>query len=1012
MDNNKFTPGKIVYLKSNPNEKGVITSLIVASPENRVRVFINNLEQEFYLSQVVIEDKIEIEKNEISNYRDFCTYLTFQILQSPSLSYLYSFNSARVDYIPYQYRPVLKIINSDRPRILIADGVGVGKTIEAGLIFKELQARQEVNSVLIICPRPLIAESKWETEMKRFDENFIPLDGGGLKNCIRETDLDGVWPTRQNKIIVPYTLFDDELLIGDEKKGRVGLLTLDPPPRFDLVIVDEAHYVKNPETCRYKAVKYFCDNAGAVVFLTATPIQLGSPDLFTLLNILRPDLISDEKIFEMLSLPNMHINKAIAIARTKENEWLEGVKSEIKQALSTEWGVRVLKTKASFVEVSSILEKNNGDEDEVRLKIIHCLEDLYTFSNIINRTRRRDIGEFTTRKAQTVSIEFSPIQREIYESIISLRKELLQIEHSSRSINFLLGMLKRQTASCLFGLAPFIKDIFNGKINELEEDGWNSLDLQAYRDKVLKLSNMVNRIGDNDPKFEAFEKIIKEKQVMEKNKVITFSTFRHTLNYLHKKLSENGYRVGLIHGDVPDEERIILRNRFKEDKTVSNAIDVLLFSEVGCEGLDYQFCDCIVNYDVPWNPMKVEQRIGRIDRKGQTSEAITIYNFITPGTVDADIHERCHLRIGVFEKAIGMSEAILGEIIDKINDVAEDHCLSDEERRQKLQQIIDNKINLSSEEEKMEENQNSFLGIKVPLIKIQKEVEDATSHWLSQESLCDFLERYLKDISNRTGKIINSNGAERHFKISKDVRDLLLRDFQKLARVNSPMFRSWEQWLKGDSPDYVFTLDSGYAMQSPGIPLVNPIHPLVKQAGHVFPIQNYPRVKLSVFCEEVDKGIYPFAIYRWNYLGAKNDMKLIPISSSPQLTERLLKLIESARDLPKEENKELTDYKYDELEKVHYEKWLIEKEKNKKMTEEIVRAQLESLRTSHEARLKQLQDRLAKNQNAKIGKMIQAQIRNMEGDYNSRSKELKSGQERADIHSAIVALGFIEVIKD
>ena len=139
---------------------------------------------------------------------------------------------------------------------------------------------------------------------------------------------------------------------------------------------------------------------------------------------------------------------------------------------------------------------------------------------------------------------------------------------------------------------------------------------------------------------------------------MVFSSFRHTLSYLFAKLSLNGVRVGMVHGGTPDEERIELRERFRRSRQDAKAIDVLLFSEVGCEGLDYQFCDCIVNYDLPWNPMRIEQRIGRIDRKGQKIEKVLIYNLITPETVDAGVYERCLLRIGIFNSALGASEEI------------------------------------------------------------------------------------------------------------------------------------------------------------------------------------------------------------------------------------------------------------------------------------------------------------------------------------------------------------------
>ena len=151
---------------------------------------------------------------------------------------------------------MVRLIQADRPRLLIADEVGVGKTIEAGLILKELQARRELRTVLVICPKPLVAERKWLEEMKRFDERFDHLDGPTLRYCIEETHLDGVWPQKYARAILP----DEALLMGDteRRRPRRGLLGLDPPPTFDLVIIDEAHHIRNTETWAYRAVRWFC----------------------------------------------------------------------------------------------------------------------------------------------------------------------------------------------------------------------------------------------------------------------------------------------------------------------------------------------------------------------------------------------------------------------------------------------------------------------------------------------------------------------------------------------------------------------------------------------------------------------------------------------------------------------------------------------------------------------------------------------------------------------------------
>ena len=194
-------------------------------------------------------------------------------------------------------------------------------------ILRELQARRDVRSVLIVCPRPLVTERKWQIEMKRFEERFAHLDGRTLRFCINEMDLEGVWPEQYQKAIIPYSLFDEALLYGaspdGKRKRKKGLLDLDPPPRFDLVIVDEAHHIRNSDTYSHKAVRFFCDHAEAVVFLTATPIQMGNYDLFVLLNVLRPDLIIDQESFAHMAEPNPFINRAVDLARGQGVGWAE-----------------------------------------------------------------------------------------------------------------------------------------------------------------------------------------------------------------------------------------------------------------------------------------------------------------------------------------------------------------------------------------------------------------------------------------------------------------------------------------------------------------------------------------------------------------------------------------------------------------------------------------------------------------------------------------------------------------
>jgi len=748
--------GSIIRLAANPERKGVILSVIPGQAETRYTVFLDGKSQTLYASQLIPEPTV-LREPHFSPLEDFHLFLSTLQIRHPSCSMLYSLNAARIDFIPYQFRPALKFIRSDRPRLLIADGVGVGKTIEAGLILRELQARSNIQSILIICPRPLVTERKWEVEMKRFDESFIHLDGPMLRRCVSETDLEGRWPVQYQKAILPYSLFDEALIYGQSgdqrRRGRKGLLFLDPPPRFDLVIVDEAHHIRNPETYSHQAVSYFCEHAESAIFLTATPIQLGSQDLFTLLNVLRPDLVIDWESYQHMAEPNPYINQAVSHARTGGAEWNQQAVTALQKAAETSWGRTILSRSIDFQEVQQRLQaKNIGKEERIRL--IRHIEDLHTFSSIINRTRRRDIGDFTTRKPETVSVAFTAPQQRLHDCLIDAQARILEMLHGSQNVKFMMTTLRRQAASCLFGLAPMIESILTRRIDELEWLAATESDmrpddaaLETLRTEISEVVEMARTLPEEDPKLESLRRIIADKQQLPNNKLMVFSTFRHTLAYLYEHLCNDGYRVGLIHGGVSDEERILIRDRFEAPRDDPDALDILLFSEVGCEGLDYQFCDCIVNYDIPWNPMRIEQRIGRIDRQGQQSESVAIYNFITPGTVDAEIYERCLWRIGVFNESLGENEEILGEIHQQIRNIAENFSLTPEERSQKLQQMADNEIRRIEEQRVLEDKEFEFFGIRLPKEMSNEEIENASSAWLSPDAIQRLVRRYLELVS-------------------------------------------------------------------------------------------------------------------------------------------------------------------------------------------------------------------------------------------------------------------------
>ena len=1013
-----FIPGNLVRLRANPEQSGAITAVYPAEPETRYQVFVDGRVSYFYESQLE-PAQLRAETDTALSLDEFHARLTALEILNPSLSKLYSLHAARIDVIPYQFRPVLKFIQSDRPRLLIADSVGVGKTIEAGLILREIQARRDLRRVLIICPRPLVTEHKWRCEMKRFDERFEHLDGPKLRFCISETDMDGAWPQQYERVILPFSLLSKEFLYG--RKGSKGLLDLDPPPQFDLVIVDEAHHIRNTDTQRHQAVRFLCDNSEAVVFLTATPIQLGEQDLFVLLNTLRPDLIIDQAGFSAIVEPNPYINEAARLARAGLPSWPVKAREALDQAAKTSWGTAVLQQDPRFQEIYDDLNVSNSGRAE-RVDAIRRIEQLHTLSSLMNRTLRRDIGEFTQRKPQTISVNFSPQQRALHDAILTAQASIYAALHGDRTVNFLLTTIRRQAASCIPGLAPLLRDILTRKLGDLDLDDTADIDseehvsdvainsIKSLIENALVLAEELTTDPVHDPKFQALRAILDQKMQLKNNKVMLFSTFRHTLAYLHAALKGAGFRVGLVHGGVADEERAALKARFEKDPNDASALDVLLFSEVGCEGLDYQFCDCLVNYDIPWNPMRIDQRIGRIDRWGQESEAVVIYNLITPGTVDADIYERCMARIGVFERALGANEAILGEITREILSVGENLALTEEERQAKLNQIADNGVRLVKEQQDLEARQTELFGLRLPKDQFQQDMEDATSYWLLPESLNRLVNHYLKTVTQKPEFLLPAQDGSRILRISQTGRDALLADFKKLPNRTSAIARQWQEWLKGGVPTMAVTFDPVCARKDRSVTLITPVHPLALQAAHAIAVKAsaQPRTAIEISDPTLPLGKHPFAVYQWQYHGIRSDIDLRGVTPHPQLNARFLELLPTART-HFEASSELSEKEQAQIDSQHYRLWSDARAAHMEETCRLADFQRASLKTSHAARMAILDAQVEEASNDRIRIMKTAQKANAQADYERRWRDIDEASAKADILADVVAWGTITV---
>ena len=648
------------------------------------------------------------------------------------------------------------------------------------------------------------------------------------------------------------------------------------------------------------------------------------------------------------------------------------------------------------------------------MEIIHKLEGLYTFSGLINRTRRRDIGEFTTRKPDTVTIDFTPDQERLHDDLLNVVARILARCHGQQNVKFMMTTIRRQTASCLFGLAPLLEDMLNGKLSQLEvmeaSDSGDDIDLsfiEQVRSEIEGILDHARKLDPYDPKVQAFVNVLQDKNALDNNKALVFSTFRHTLAYLAGHVEKAGIRYGLVHGDIKDDERADIRKRFALPKDDPNALDILLSSEVGCEGLDFQFCDFLINYDLPWNPMKIEQRIGRIDRYGQESEAVAIINFVTPGTVDADIYERCLLRIGVFEHAVGGSEEILGTVTKEIRDIAESFNLTPEERARQLQQLADNQIRLINEEQELEEKQTQLFGLNIPNQSWEDEIAEAESFWLSPAAIQGAVTSYLADRLGTETEHILGDRPLKTLRLSQDARNRLLEDYKRLPRSIEPVAREWEKWLKGGQPTLAVTFDQDAAAENPKAAHLSIIHPLVRQAARYLDIDEPRFCAVATESDDIAAGQYPFAIYRWSKRGIKPDQSLVAVSNDPTIEASLFSLFQKATDEDAALLPEHTEF--EALDARHHAKWSAAKADHVDENRLLVEHRVQSLTVSHGARSLTIEEQISRATNDKIRLMRESELIRANADFDRKVAELQQAANAADIIASPVVLGFVSV---
>lgn len=536
---------------------------------------------------------------------------------------------------------------------------------------------------------------------------------------------------------------------------------------------------------------------------------------------------------------------------------------------------------------------------------------------------------------------------------------------------------------------------------------FDGADASALAGMAQNLLTMADNLPEEDPKFDQMLEAIMEKQKQDNNKIILFSTFRYTLYYLKKKLLDAGLRVEQVDGSVKDTMRQEFRARFELPKDDKDAIDILLFTEVGSEGLDYQFCDMMINYDLPWNPMRIEQRIGRIDRRGQQSEAVGIYNMITNGTVDADIYYRCLMRIGIFESSIGECDEILGDIATQLDHIGMDTSLTDEERKIKLEQMADNEVRRLQELNKLEEEEKEFFGIDLSEYMTSQEIHNAENPWLTQKSLQILIEQYLFRRLGQ-GSYILGESEVKQLRLSAAARAELRDDFRKLPSGRNAVRQSWDVYLKGKAPIHPITFDSETAEKKRDTFFITAMHPLAKQAAAYFASNEQAYIRLLYATEDLPGGSYHFSVYAWSYVGINPHFKLVVVCDDDVIAAELPDILQESQSGAAAVKMQPSDW--DALEKKQVKLWMDEKAAEIKEAENTSTFKIESLSNNFRNRKRSLEQKILDTSSESIRRMYTSELESATESYELKVEEIRKKVAQTDIHTTLIANGILDVV--
>jgi len=595
-------------------------------------------------------------------------------------------SNARIEPKLHQIFVMLRVLGKTAPRMILADEVGLGKTIEAGLLIKELRSRKLAERVLILTPASLVEQWRNELESK-FNESFDVFDAAALEHIGR--GRHNPWLERDNIICsLPFAVRHGEEITACH---------------WDVVIIDEAHkasrrrHGKSWETKRtWEFADELKDSTNGLLLLTATPMQVHESQLYSLVDLIEPGLFGTFSQFmaSVHALPEL--NEVMKIAQACSS-WADldrlNALTAHKETLSA----------LGFVAADLAAELATQAACE---QLLNELAARHPLADVLVRNRKREVMEgFQPRVPKTHPVEPTPEEMDLYDEITEyIRLSYnVAISKKDRAVGFLMVAFQKMLTSSSAAIKVSFEQrilklqaILDGDVpvrkrrKKLSEDDVDELRDVAEASAALQEFLGVEFADMDDADFEA--SLLHEIDVMKgfvqrlegqvdskakvlttamrqllgddpSEKVLIFTQFIETQMYLTEMLSRAGFSVDYFNGNMNLDEKERAVRRFRDSS------QILVSTEAGGEGRNFQFCHIMVNYDLPWNPMRVEQRIGRIDRIGQ-KRPVEIHNLAVVGTLEQRVLEVLSDRIRLFEESVGSLDPILGEIEKEFEQLA------------------------------------------------------------------------------------------------------------------------------------------------------------------------------------------------------------------------------------------------------------------------------------------------------------------------------------------------------